>query len=136
MIQQRRKDMLSMSSQLQNRILQKSGVLNGLRRDLDDIQTALKATIEVAEQQDDQKRDLAREYSQMTDAIKNINSRCNSHTHGQQHSNKATLSEVDHNSDKLVLLQQLNFIRHKILDLDEIRNEFNQYKLTHKLITK
>ena len=130
--------MLSMSSQLQNRILQKSGILNGLRRDLDDIQTALKATIEVAEQQDDHKRDLAREYSQMTDAIKNINSRCNSHTHGQQHSTNATSSTaVDHNNnDKVVLLQQLNFIRHKILDLDEIRNEFNQYKLSHKLITK
>lgn len=119
-----RKNLQSLKTEKQNQLLVSTSIIQDKQADLEKIQSNVKTQEEDRLMKEDKKKDISRELSQTTQAIRNLFGRCftTMRTKPVFAGHKESASMVD------VLDFELDIILLRISDLVEISNEY-QYSL-------
>lgn len=115
-----------MKTEAQNHLLVSNSFLHSNRRDLEDIRSKVKLEEEVTDQVQDKKKHVSREFSQVTQAIRNLFSRCQASVR-----NRAVFAaNKESSSIHEVLSFSLDLIHARVVDLIEISSEYRDLDLS------
>ena len=113
--------MQTLLTEKQNQLLVSNSVLQGHQIELERLKTKVKREEEVKSDLEDKKKDISRETSQITQAIKNIFGRCFS----TMRIKPVFMGQKDTTTLYDVLLYELDIINMRMVDLIEISSEYN-----------
>ena len=125
-----RKMLMALKTEAQNHLLVSNSFLHSNQKDLEGYRSNVKLEEEETDQVEEKKKDISREFSQVTQAIRNIFSRCQSSMR-----NKAVFVGSKESSSQVDMLNfNLDLIHARIVDLIEISNEYKEDLASNSLL--
>lgn len=119
-----RVELQSMKTRSQNRLLEKSGQLQAEQKKLEALRSTVNFEEEEKQNLEDRQKNMSRELSQISEAIRNLYSRCMTTMRNKQ---TTMLATKEHTSTKDLLEYNLEIIHFRLKDLIEIRKDYETY---------